>query len=74
MDKRSKIVKALMNLGHSNWSLYCDNLDDIDTREKFNAAFRKTMYEDINGDAVLSSNPDDFGLTWTQLKAELDKL
>ena len=45
MDKRSKIVKALMNLGHTNWTLYCDNLDDIDTREKFNAAFRKTMYE-----------------------------
>tara|TARA_A100001388_G_scaffold88017_1_gene63610 strand:+ start:268 stop:492 length:225 start_codon:yes stop_codon:yes gene_type:complete len=74
MDKRSKIVKALMNLGHTNWSLYCENVDDIDTREKFNAAFRKTMYEDINGQAVLSSNPKDFKVTWTQLKAEMDKL
>jgi len=74
MDKRSKIVKALMNLGHTNWSLYCENEDDIDTQNKFESAFKKTISSTDDGQAVLSSNPSDFGVTWTQIKAEMDKL
>ncbi len=32
------------------------------------------MSEDSNGQAVLSTDPKDFGVTWTQIKAEMDKL
>ena len=74
VQQQSKIVRALISLGHNNWSLYCENEDDIDTQQKFEAAFRKTMYKDINGQAVLSDHPKDFKVTWTQLKAEMDKL
>ena len=32
------------------------------------------MSTDSDGNAVLSSDPKDFGFTWTQIKAEMEKL
>jgi hypothetical protein len=36
--------------------------------------FRKVTGADANGSAIESSNPADFGTTWTQLKAKVDEL
>ena len=67
MKKLGKVLDKQINGGYVCYG--CPT-----TEKEFRKMFRKVMYEDINGNAVLSSNPDDFGLTWTQLKAELDKL
>ena len=64
------LVKALVKQDLGQWKLSGTPQNE----REFRNMFRKVMYEDINGNAVLSSNPDDFALTWTQLKAELDKL
>ena len=64
------LVKALVKQNLGQWKLSGTPQNE----REFRNMFRKVMYEDINGNAVLSPNPDDFGLTWTQLKAELDKL
>jgi hypothetical protein len=71
---QSKIVKALTNLGIKNWTLYCENEDDIDTQNKFENAFKKTVSSTSDNQAVESSDPTKFGVTWTQVKAEMDKL
>lgn len=42
--------------------------------EEFNKSFKKIMSTDSDGNAVLSSDPKDFGFTWAELKAEMDKL
>jgi hypothetical protein len=45
-----------------------------ETEEEFNEMFRKVTGADANGSAIESSNPDDFGVTWSQVstkKAEL---
>ena len=65
-----KLVKALVKQNLGQWKLSGTPQNE----REFRNMFRKVMYEDINGQAVLSSNPDDFGITWTQIKAEIDKL
>lgn len=45
-----------------------------ETEEQFNEMFRKVTGATANGSAIESSNPDDFGVTWSQVstkKAEL---
>ena len=64
------LVKALVKQNLGQWKLSGTPQNE----REFRNMFRKVMYEDINGQAVLSSNPDEFVITWTQLKAEMDKL
>jgi len=48
--------------------------EDPETEEIFLKNFKRVLYKDINGNAVLTSRPNKFGTTWAQIKAEMDKL
>ena len=48
--------------------------EDPETEEIFLKNFKRVLYTDINGNAVLTSEPHKFGTTWRQIKAEMDKL
>ena len=48
--------------------------EDPETEEIFLKNFKRVLYTDINGNAVLTSRPNKFGTTWTQIKSEMDKL
>ena len=41
---------------------------------KFNNAFRKIIGKDEHDSAIEDADPSKFGVTWTQVKAEMDKL
>ena len=43
------------------------------TEAEFLASFKKVTGES-NGEAVLSTDPDDFGITWSQIIAKRDEL
>ena len=64
------LVKALVKQDLGQWKLSGTPQNE----REFRNMFRKVMYEDIIGQAVLSNNHDDFGITWTQIKSEMDKL
>tara|TARA_R100001440_G_scaffold24750_1_gene40191 strand:- start:59 stop:277 length:219 start_codon:yes stop_codon:yes gene_type:complete len=72
MSMFSKVSQALDNLGIEAWVLRADSV--IDTEEKFNNAFTKVIGVDKNGSSIESSDPKDWGVTWSQVKAEIDKL
>tara|TARA_B100000902_G_scaffold338449_1_gene340040 strand:- start:909 stop:1127 length:219 start_codon:yes stop_codon:yes gene_type:complete len=72
MSMFSKVSQALDNLGIKAWVLRADSV--IDTEEKFNNAFTKVIGVDENENSIESSDPKDWGVTWTQVKAEMDKL
>ena len=46
----------------------------IDTEEKFNNAFRKIIGKDEHDSAIEEADPSKFGVTWSQVKTEMDKL
>ena len=48
--------------------------EDPETEEIFLKNFKRVLYTDINGNAVLTSEPHKFGTTWRQIKSEMDKL
>lgn len=61
---------ALIELGIEDWAL-----NGVPSSEsEFNEMFVKVTGEDDQGAAILSTNPDDFGVTWTQLKTKYDEL
>ena len=70
MTEQEKLIQSLLNLKLGEWQL----IGRPTNEDEFNASFKKVMSEDSNGQAVLSTNPKDFGVTWTQIKAEMDKL
>ena len=58
---------ALLELGITEWSV-----SGVPTNEtEFNSMFKKTMGEDSNGLAILSSDTSDFGITWSQIQTAL---
>ncbi len=67
-----KVGRALTALGIEDYVIRADAL--IDTEEKFNNAFRKVVGVDENENAIEESDPSKFGVTWSQVKAEMDKL
>jgi len=75
-DKRliniEKVGRALTSLGIDQYVIRTDVI--IDTEEKFNDAFRKVVGVDENENAIEESDPSKFGVTWSQVKAEMDKL
>ena len=70
MITNEKIAQALHKLNIKEWKISGSPKNE----SEFNSCFKKIMSEDKNGQAVLSTNPNDFGITWTQIKAEMDKL
>ncbi len=67
-----KVGRALTALGIEDYVIRADAL--IDTEEKFNNAFRKVVGVDENENAIEESDPSKFGVTWSQVKEEMDKL
>ena len=64
------IGNALIELGITEWVL----VGEPTSEEEFNEMFRKVTGATADGSAIESSNPDDFGVTWSQVstkKAEL---
>ena len=67
-----KVGRALEILGIQEYVVRADAL--IDTEEKFNNAFRKIIGKDEHDSAIEETDPSKFGVTWTHVKAEIDKL
>ena len=72
MSTIQKVGQALTVLGINDFVIRADTL--IDTEEKFNNAFRKITGKDENENAIEETDPSKFGVTWTQVKEEMDKL
>tara|TARA_Y100001963_G_scaffold156668_1_gene250854 strand:- start:720 stop:932 length:213 start_codon:yes stop_codon:yes gene_type:complete len=70
MSDMRKLGQALSNLKVTSYA--CRGLPTNET--EFNSMFSKVTGEDENGTAIESSNPSDFGVTWSQIKTEMDKL
>lgn len=66
----ASIAQALSELGITEWVLR----GEPTTEAEFNEMFRKVTGADANGSAIESSNPADFGTTWTAVKAKADEL
>tara|TARA_R110002012_G_scaffold284890_1_gene475815 strand:- start:223 stop:426 length:204 start_codon:yes stop_codon:yes gene_type:complete len=64
----SKFERALDTLKVTNYA--CEGIPTSET--EFNSMFKKIIF--TNGVDERSSNPSDFGVTWSQVKAEMDKL
>tara|TARA_Y100000361_G_C11114050_1_gene319296 strand:- start:68 stop:295 length:228 start_codon:yes stop_codon:yes gene_type:complete len=69
--KVRKFSQALKNLKISGWTVYGD--DPINETE-FLARFHKVVSVDADNNATTSNDPSNFGVTWSQIKAEMDKL
>ena len=67
-----KIEQALTALGIEEYVVRADAL--IDTEKKFNNAFKKITGKDEHDNAIEDSDSSKFGVTWAQVKAEMDKL
>ena len=72
MSTIEKVGQALTALGIGDYVIRADAL--IDTEEKFNNAFRKITGKDENENAIEETDPSKFGVTWSQVKKEMDKL
>ena len=64
------ITQAILELGITEWILRGDPTNEAE----FNEMFAKVVGVDETGSAIESTNPDDFGVTWTQFKAKSDEL
>ena len=67
----SKFSQALKNLKISGWTLHGF---DPTTEEEFLDRFHKVVSVDADNNATTSNDPSKFGVTWSQIKAEMDKL
>ena len=67
----NKFSQALKNLKIIGWTIYGDNPTN---ETEFLAIFHKVVSVDDNNNAVTSNDPNKFGVTWTQIKTEMDKL
>lgn len=61
---------ALNALGIKEWVLR----GEPTTESEFNSSFSKVIGADENNNAIESSNPSDFGTTWSAVKAKQDEL
>ena len=64
------ISQALRSLGIKEWVLRGEPTNE----EEFNQMFRKVTGADKNGSAIESSDPKDFGTTWSQVSAKKTEL
>lgn len=66
----ASIADALNELEITEWVLR----GEPTTEDEFNDMFSKVTGADANGSAIESSDPDDFGVTWSQVSAKLTEL
>ena len=66
----ASIAEALTELGITEWVLR----GEPTTEAEFNSMFRKVTGADANGSAIESSNPSDWGTSWTAVSAKLTEL
>ena len=64
------IANALTELGITEWVLRGEPTSEAE----FNSMFRKVTGADANGSAIESSNPADWGTTWSAVSAKRDEL
>jgi hypothetical protein len=65
----------MINLALTKLGIIGYIFDDEPTNEiEFNKSFKRIVGEDENATAILSSDPKDFGVTWAQIQAEIEKL
>ena len=58
-----RVEDALQALNIVGWTLS----GKPKTEAEFNAQFKKIIGTNANGTAIVSSNPSDFGVTWSQV-------
>ena len=64
------VANALNALGITEWVLRGEPTNETE----FNSMFRKVTGTDSNGSAIESSNPSDFGTTWSAVSAKKTEL
>ena len=64
------VSTALQELGIQEWVLRGDPTDSAE----FATMFSKVTGADANNSAIESKDPEDWGVTWTQVKAKKDEL
>jgi hypothetical protein len=64
------ITQAISELGITEWILRGEPTNEAE----FNEMFAKVVGVDETGSAIESTNPEDFGVTWAQVKAKSDEL
>ena len=70
-DKISKFVPALEVLNLTDWKF---EGPDPTNEAEFLAGFYKVIGSDDSGGATYTNDASKFGVTWSQIKAEMDKL
>ena len=66
----ANVAEALQELGITEWVLRGEPTTEVE----FNSMFAKVTGADSNGSAIESSDPADFGTTWTAVKAKMDEI
>ena len=66
----ASISEALTELGITEWVLR----GEPTTEDEFNQMFRKVTGADANGSAIESSDPADWGTTWSAVSAKQTEL
>ena len=66
----ANVAEAISELGITEWVLR----GEPTTEAEFNSMFRKVTGADANGSAIESSNPSDWGTSWTAVSAKLTEL
>jgi len=64
------VATALGALGITEWVMRGEPTNETE----FNSMFAKVTGEDANGSAIESSNPADFGVTWSQVDTKKTEL
>jgi len=64
------VATALGALGITEWVMRGEPTNETE----FNSMFAKVTGEDSNGSAIESSNPADFGVTWSQVDTKKTEL
>ena len=64
------VSDALIDLGIENYKLE----GEPTTEEEFNASFVKLTGADENGIAIESTDPADFGVTWSEISSKMTAL
>ena len=64
------IFDALIALKATEYTM----IGEPSTEAEFIEAFKKVTGEDADGNAILSSDPNEFGVTWAQIQAKITEL
>jgi len=66
----ASVGQALEALGITNFSLNGEPTSE----NEFNSMFKKITGADSNNVSILSSNSEDFGVTWSNIKTKYDEM